>query len=162
MHRHLAIVRARISRTPPDQRDTEVFDDSSWNNVKRESDYNTDPMTGEYLAKPETVFLNHAAAVHNHNHMTEPGIGDPLNNHMMHLKGPPKSRMPGKEAKSAEDAGKSEGAKKERVFNEYLAPDAGDAGDPVINDHFNQSTVDITGKKNSVKIQKQTKENAVV
>lgn len=91
VQRHLAIVRARINRLPPEERDTEIFDDTMWSAIIREptSFDNNDPSTGQFLAKTDPVFLNHAVV---HNHMgNKANTADPLNNHIIHLKGPPKS-----------------------------------------------------------------------
>ena len=91
VHRHLAIVRARINRLPPEERDTEIFDDTMWNAIIREptSFDNNDPTTGQFLTKNDPLFLNHAVA---HNHITnKPNSPDTLNNHIIHLKAPQKS-----------------------------------------------------------------------
>ncbi|XP_046747903.1 protein O-mannosyl-transferase Tmtc3-like isoform X1 [Diprion similis] len=188
VHRHLAIVRARINRTPPEQRDTEIFDDSFWNSNKREGSYNSDPMAGEFLANPETVFLNHASAVHSHIN-SEPSIGDTLNNHMMHLKGPPKSpRMAKSVAQDTKVNGQDDTQPASEVtnvvesgtdgiFDELLGADVreieiskklgsklmtgdGSTGEPVVKaDQYNQSTT-LPVKKHAGKIQ-QTKDSSV-
>jgi len=43
VHRHLSIVRTRISRLPPDQRDNDVFDDSFWSSNVKDRPFNTVP-----------------------------------------------------------------------------------------------------------------------
>lgn len=88
VQRHLSIVRTRISRLPPDQRDTDVFDDSFWNGNVRDRNFNNEPTNGKFLGKTDSVFANHAV-VHNHIGSKQSNT-DSLNNHIIHLKGPSK------------------------------------------------------------------------
>lgn len=92
VHRHLAIVRARINRLPLEERDTEIIDDITWNNIIRDptSFDNNDPTKGQFLGKTDGVFLNHAV-VHNHMGNGKTSTADSLNNHIIHLKAPVKS-----------------------------------------------------------------------
>lgn len=89
VQRHLSIVRTRISRLPPDQRDTDVFDDSFWSSNVKDIPFNTvEPSNGQFIGKTESVFSNHAT-VHNHIGSKQSNT-DSLNNHIIHLKGPSK------------------------------------------------------------------------
>lgn len=89
VQRHLSIVRTRISRLPPDQRDTDVFDDSFWSSNVKDRPFNTvESSNGQFIGKTESVFANHAT-VHNHIGSKQSNI-DSLNNHIIHLKGPSK------------------------------------------------------------------------
>lgn len=117
VHRHLAIVKARISRLPSDQRDTEVFDDSFWQTSPKERNFNMgDISTGsaggsstapgapgnmvnsgnQFLGKTDSVFSNH------HNHIeNKKSSADSLNNNIIHLKSPSKhGRIPLNEIKA--------------------------------------------------------------
>ena len=78
--RHLGIVKARITRLPPEQRDTQVLEDSFW-----EGNTFDDPTVGQFLEKTDSVFLNHAVV---HNVENTPNPENP-NNHVVKLKGPP-------------------------------------------------------------------------
>ncbi|CAK9833457.1 Protein O-mannosyl-transferase Tmtc3 [Anthophora retusa] len=93
VHRHLAIVKARISRLPPEQRDTEVFDDSF---CGAGGPGNMENSGSQFLGKTDSVFSNH------HNHIGhKKDSTDSLNNHIVHLKGPSKpARVPLNEVKS--------------------------------------------------------------
>lgn len=107
VHRHLAIVKARISRLPPEQRDTEVFDDSFWQPGPTERNFNTGDISSgngggsasgtggpgnlensgsQFLGNTDSAFTNH------HNHIGHKNSNaESLNNHIVHLKGPSKS-----------------------------------------------------------------------
>lgn len=89
VQRHLSIVRTRISRLPPDQRDNDVFDDSFWNSNVKDRPFNTESSNGQFLGKTDSVFANHAT-IHNHIGNKQSNT-DSLNNHIIHLKGPAKS-----------------------------------------------------------------------
>lgn len=88
VHKHLSIVRTRINRLPPDQRDTDVFDDSFWSTNVKDRNFNNEPSNGPLLGKTDSVFANHAV-VHNHIGNKQSNT-DSLNNHIIHLKGPSK------------------------------------------------------------------------
>ncbi|XP_043257371.1 protein O-mannosyl-transferase Tmtc3-like isoform X2 [Colletes gigas] len=111
VHRHLAIVKARINRLPPEQRDTEVFDDSFWQASPKERNFNMEDISGsngaggaaatggpgnmvnsgnQYLGQTDSVFSNH------HNHIgNKKSNTDSLNNNVIHLKSPSKpGRIP--------------------------------------------------------------------
>lgn len=115
VHRHLAIVKARISRLPPEQRDTEVFDDSFWQAGLKEQNFNLGDISSgtggttvtggpgnivnsgnQFLGNTDTMFSNH------HNHIgNKKSNTDSLNNHIIHLKGPAKpGGIPQNEAKT--------------------------------------------------------------
>lgn len=117
VHRHLAIVKARISRLPPEQRDTEVFDDSFWQTGPNERNFNMGDISSsnsvgsnsgtgglgsmensdsQFLGKTDFVFSNH------HNHIGhKKSSSDSMNNHIVHLKNPSKpARIPLNEVKS--------------------------------------------------------------
>ncbi|XP_012149593.1 protein O-mannosyl-transferase Tmtc3 isoform X3 [Megachile rotundata] len=107
VHRHLAIVKARINRLPPEQRDTDVFDDSFWQVGSKERSFNMGDISGgsgtgntaaangpgnmgnsanQFLGQTDSVFSNH------HSHMGhKKSSTDPLNDHIVHLKGPSKT-----------------------------------------------------------------------
>lgn len=89
VHRHLAIVKARISRLPHEQRDTEVFDDSFWATNDKDRSYNNDLSNSQFLGKTDTIFANHAI-VHNHIGNKQSNT-DPLKNHIVSLDDPAKS-----------------------------------------------------------------------
>lgn len=99
VHRHLAIVKARISRLSPEQRDTEVFDDSFWQNGPKERNFNMGDISNsngigstsgtsglnnmensQFLGKTDSVFSNH------HNHISHKRSNTDSTNHMVHLK----------------------------------------------------------------------------
>lgn len=106
VHRHLAIVKARISRLPPEQRDTEVFDDSFWQVGPKERNFNMGDISSsgagstaaangpgnmgnsgsQFLGQTDSVFSNHHSHIGHKKSNT-----DSLNDHIMHLKGPSKS-----------------------------------------------------------------------
>lgn len=89
VQRHLSIVRTRISRLPPEQRDTDVFDDSFWSSYVKDRPFNTvEPSSGQFIGKTESVFANQAT-VHNHIGSKQSNTNS-LNNHIIHLKGPSK------------------------------------------------------------------------
>lgn len=104
VHRHLAIVKARISRLSPEQRDTEVFDDSFWQSGPKERNFNMGDISNnngigstsgtsglsnmensQFLGKTDSVFSNH------HNHIGHKRSNTDSTNHMMHLKSSSKS-----------------------------------------------------------------------
>lgn len=87
VQRHLSIVRARINRQSPEERDTEVFDDSFWNSNVNDRPFNTEASDGQFLGKTDSVFTNHAT-VHNHIGNKQSNT-DSLSN-IIHLKGPSK------------------------------------------------------------------------
>ncbi|KAF7384206.1 hypothetical protein HZH66_012456 [Vespula vulgaris] len=89
VHRHLAIVKARISRLPREQRDTEIFDDSFWTSNDNDRSYNNDLSNNQFLGKTDTIFANHAI-VHNHIGNKQSNT-DPLKNHIVNLEDPAKS-----------------------------------------------------------------------
>lgn len=116
VHRHLAIVKARISRLPPEQRDTEVFDDSFWQTGPKERNFNMGDISSsssvgstsganglgnmensgsQFLGKTDSVFSNH------HNHIGhKKSSTDSMNNHIVHLKSSSKpARVPLNEVK---------------------------------------------------------------
>lgn len=80
VHRHLAIVKARITRLPPEQRDTQVLEDSFW-----EGNTFDDPAVGQFIEKTDSVFLNHAVV----RNVGNPPNVENSNNRVMNLKGPP-------------------------------------------------------------------------
>ncbi|XP_043487059.1 protein O-mannosyl-transferase Tmtc3-like isoform X1 [Polistes fuscatus] len=89
VHRHLAIVKARINRLPREQRDTEIFDDSFWTSNGQDRSYNNDLSNNQFLGKTDTIFANHAIV---HNHIgNKPSNTDPLKNHIVNLDDPTKS-----------------------------------------------------------------------
>lgn len=85
VHRHLAIVRARHNLLPPEQRDTEVFDDSFWSPGPNDEFNPTDPLTEQYLPQGQPVYLNRA---HASSQMTRP---ETIDNPIVNLNGPPKN-----------------------------------------------------------------------
>ncbi|XP_033216961.1 protein O-mannosyl-transferase Tmtc3-like [Belonocnema kinseyi] len=80
VHRHLAIVKARITRLPPEQRDTQVLEDTFW-----EGNTFDDPAVGQFIEKTDSVFLNHAVV----RNVGNPPNVENSNNRVMNLKGPP-------------------------------------------------------------------------
>lgn len=117
VHRHLAIVKARISRLPSEQRDTEIFDDSFWQASPKERNFNMGDISNtngagsttttggpgnmvnsgsQFLGQTDSVFSNH------HNHIgNKKSNTDSLNNNIIHLKGPSKpGRVPTNEVKA--------------------------------------------------------------
>lgn len=88
VQRHLSIVKTRISRLPPDQRDTDIFDDSFWNGNVKDRNFNSESSNGQFLGQTDSVFANHAV-VHNHIGSKQSNT-DSINNHIIHLKGPSK------------------------------------------------------------------------
>ncbi|XP_057340182.1 protein O-mannosyl-transferase Tmtc3 [Microplitis mediator] len=68
IRKHLSIVKSRLNRLPPEQRDTgEVFDDSFLHTDNNENeDLETgDRTTGQFIGKSDAVFLHHGS-VHHH------------------------------------------------------------------------------------------------
>ncbi|XP_053988593.1 protein O-mannosyl-transferase Tmtc3-like [Hylaeus volcanicus] len=117
VHRHLAIVKARINRLPPEQRDTEIFDDSFWQVNPKERNFNMGDISSsngagstvatggpgnmvnsdtQFLGQTDSVFSNH------HNHIgNKKSNTDSLNNNIVHLKGPSKhGRLPLNDARA--------------------------------------------------------------
>ncbi|KAF3425460.1 hypothetical protein E2986_03493 [Frieseomelitta varia] len=115
VHRHLAIVKARISRLPPEQRDTEIFDDFFWQTSPKERSFmgdisssssvgstsgasglgNMENSGSQFLGKTDSVFSNH------HNHIGHKKSTNSISNHIAHLKSSSKSaRVPLSEMKT--------------------------------------------------------------
>ena len=115
VHRHLAIVKARISRLPPEQRDTEMFDDFFWQTSPKERSFmgdisssssvgstsgasglgNMENSGSQFLGKTDSVFSNH------HNHIGHKKNTNSISNHIAHLKSSSKSaRVPLSEMKT--------------------------------------------------------------
>lgn len=89
IRKHLSIVKSRLARLPPEQRDTgEIFDDSflrvnhPTGNLDGESSTN-----GQFIGKSDTLFLNHGVMHHS------PNV-DGLNRNHIHANIPSKIPSP--------------------------------------------------------------------
>lgn len=86
--KHLSIVKSRINRLPPEQREsTEIFDDSFLQTpIEEENLDSSDPANGQFLGKPESMYLMH-------NHIS--GINkDPISRNNNYVKGAQNQKTP--------------------------------------------------------------------
>ena len=87
VHRHLAIVKARINRLPPEQRDTQVLEEFFWEGNTFDGSLN-DPVVGQFLEKTDSSFSNPTVV---HNHVGSKAKVEDASNRLLNSKVPSKS-----------------------------------------------------------------------
>ncbi|KAL2719563.1 protein O-mannosyl-transferase Tmtc3-like isoform X1 [Vespula squamosa] len=89
VHRHLAVVKARMDILPYEYRKIEIKDDSYWTNRESDRSYRNDLSNKQFLKKRDTILANHAIL---RNHLrNQQSNTDSLKNHIINLEDPANS-----------------------------------------------------------------------